>query len=118
MKQLLLIIVLFSFIGCKKSNPTSKLNGLYTETIPVSGRSQLNFVNEKKLVRSEPGSSYSSTYSYSFGEGRIYLQPDFFGDYPIQAFDFEIIDDKTFRIENLYPSIPTGVKTFMTFQKQ
>jgi hypothetical protein len=45
------------------------------------------------------------------------LTPTWTTQYSGQQFDFEKIDDKTIKIENLYPSIPEAPKSYMTFKK-
>ena len=118
MRQMFFIpaLFLFAFASCKKN-----LNGisenLYTESSPVAGRSQLNFINHNLVIKSETGSSYKDTFSYSISAGKIQLTPTWTDEYSTQQFDFEKVDDNTIRIENLYPAVPEDSKTYMIFKK-
>lgn len=118
MKQVLLILgfVLFISVSCKKDKPPFK-TGLYTETIPVPGRSQLNFISSQLVVKGEPGNNYKDTFIYSVSSGKILLTPVWTNLYAGQQFNFEEINESTFRIENLYPGIPEMLKSYMTFKK-
>lgn len=118
MKRLLLTILFISSLAaCKKDNSSPSLNGLYTETSPVSGRSQLNFISGSLVVKSEAGSSYADTFKYSITQTKIILTPTWTTQDPPQEFDFEKIDDNTIKIQNLYPSIPEAPKSYMTYKK-
>jgi hypothetical protein len=108
--------VLF-LISCKKDPNLISIKGLYTENTPVAGRSQLNFITDKLVVRSETGSNYKDTFSFSISPGKILLTPTWTTQYPGQQCDFEKIDDDTFKIENLYASIPESPKTYMIYKK-
>ena len=100
--------------ACGKQGTQPSLNGTYTENSPVNGRSQLTFTSQY-LVKSEPGSTYKDTFSYSITPGKITLRH---WSYAVSsAFDFEYIDEKSFRIENLYPSIPGNPKVMMLYKK-
>ena len=102
--------------SCKKDKlPFNR--GTYTETLPVPGRSQLNFINSKLVVKSESGSINKDTFTYSLSSGKILLTPVWTNQYAGQLFDFEQIDEVAFKIENLYPSIPEMPKSYMTFKK-
>jgi hypothetical protein len=118
MKQVLAgVIFILSFVACKKDNSTNSLSGLYTEVSPMSGRSQLKFISGNLVIKTEPSSSYSDTFKYSVTLTKITLTPNWTTQYPPQEFDFEKIDDKTIKIENLYPSIPEAPKSYMTYKK-
>lgn len=118
MKQLLLMgLFAISFTACKKNNSTTSFDGLYIENSPVNGRSQLNFLSNNLVVKSEPGSSYADTFTYSFTAAKIILTPNLNTQYPSQEFDFEKIDENSFKIQNLYPSIPGSPTSYMIFKK-
>ena len=118
MKQLLLVgLFAISFTACKKNNSTTSFEGMYIENTPVSGRSQLNFLSGSLVVKSEPGSSSADTFKYSFTPTKIILTPNLTTPYPSQEFDFEKIDENSFKIQNLYPSIPGSPISYMIFKK-
>src|SRR4051812_23232597 len=119
MKQFLTIagLPLLFFISCKKENTKIISPGLYVENSPVVGRSQLDFISNSIVVKSEIGSIYKDTFSYTFSTDKIVLTPTWTSQYAGQQFDFKKIDDNTFQIENLYPSIPEVTKSYMTYKK-
>ncbi|NBA78854.1 hypothetical protein GOQ04_25095 [Emticicia sp. ODNR4P] len=117
MRQTLFILGLIFLVSCKKDTSPISASGLYVENTPVAGRSQLNFISNNLVVKSETGSSYKDTFSFSISSGKILLTPTWTTQYSGQQFDFEKIDDKTIKIENLYPSIPEAPKSYMTFKK-
>jgi len=110
-------LLLFCFVSCKKADTDIISKGLYVENSPVAGRSQLAFITNSMVVRSETGSNYKDTFSYTFSAGKIILTPTWTNQYTGQQFDFKKIDDNTFQIENLYPSIPEAPKSYMTYKK-
>lgn len=103
-----------SFRNVKDKSET--LIGIYTETSPVSGRTQLKFSKGNKVVRTESGSLTSDEYIYELLNNRIKLMPTW-GNISATELDFEIINDSKFKIENLYPGIPENPKSYMTFEK-
>jgi len=118
MKQILLAgLIAISITACKKNNSISSFDGLYIENSPVAGRSQLNFLSSSLVVKSEPGSSLADTFKYSFTPTKIILTPKSTTQYPSQEFDFTKIDGNSFKIQNLYPSIPENSKSYMIFKK-
>lgn len=116
-KTLLTALVVLLLASCEKERNQVSVSGLYTENAPVAGRSQLNFINKSLVVRSETGSSFRDTFSYSISAGKIRLTPTWTNQEPGQDFDFEKIDDNTIKIQNLYPSFPEAPKSYMTFKK-
>ena len=114
------IMILLAFVilsaSCKKEKTGFK-TGVYRETIPVPGRCQLNFISSKLVVKSEPGSNYKDTFTYLISQGKILLTPAWTNQYAGQQFEFEQIDEMTFKIENLYPGIWEMPKSYMTFKK-
>ena len=121
MKRILVITALFFLIfsSCKKDRITGAFHGLYIEVSPIAGRSQLNFINSKIVIKTETGSSYKDTFYYSFTADttKIILTPAWTNEFSEQMFDFEKIDENSFKIENLYPSIPELPESFMIFKK-
>jgi len=119
MRQIFFILglSLLFLVSCKKETNTISVSGLYTENTPVFGRSQLNFISSNLVVKSETGISYKDTFSFSISAGKILFTPTWTTQYSGQQFDFEKIDDNTFKIENLYLSIPEAPKSYMTFKK-
>lgn len=118
MRQILFILGLGLFlISCKKDQNSPSVRGVYKESSPVSGRSNLNFISGKLVVKSESGISYKDTFNYSISTGKILLTPTWTKEYPGQQFEFKEIDENTIKIESLYPSIPEAPKNYMTFKK-
>ena len=119
MKKTFFVIVLsllFNF-SCKKGVNTNPTYGIYTESSPISGRSQLNFVSSNLVVKTEIGSNYKDSFYYSYTNGKILLTPAWTTIYSASSFDFNRIDNNTFQIENLYASIPEDPKSYMIFKK-
>ena len=110
-----LCVLLFFLVSCTKS--TNAVSGLYIENSPVSGRSQLNFISNTLLMKSETGSNYRDTFIYSISPNKISLTPTWTSTPYASILDFQTIDANSFRIENLYPSIPEAPKTYMIFKK-
>jgi len=106
-----------SIISCKKNTSTTSFDGIYLENSPVNGRSQLNFLSSSLVVKSEQGSSYADTFKYSFTPTKIILTPNLMTQHPSQEFDFEKLDENSFKIQNLYQSIPESPKSYMIFKK-
>jgi hypothetical protein len=108
------VLLLFS---CKKNNTSVISKGLYIEITPAAGRSQLNFIGNNLVVRSEKGSSVNDTFSYVFSAGKITLTPTWTNQYPGEQLDFNKIDDNTLQIENFYPQPPEDPETFIIYKK-
>ena len=113
----LAVLLTLGFVSCKKDKTSNSVSGIYTETTPVAGRSQLNFINSGLVVKTETGSNYKDTFSYSILPGKILLKAIWSSQYPAQEFEFEKIDNNTFKIQNLYPGIPEAPISYMTFKK-
>ena len=103
--------------ACNKNSSTSTVSGLYIENSPINGRSQLNFINGNLVIKTETGSNYADTFRYSITTAKIILTPNWTTQYSAQEFDFTKIDDRSFKIQNLYPSIPENPKTYMIFKR-
>ena len=114
----------FTFLGaiilclaaCKKDNDNGSIIGLYNEQAPVAGRSQLHFVNDTLLVRTEAGSTFRDSFRYSISTGKILLTPLWTNQYPGSESEFERIDNNTIKIENQYV-IGIVPKTHMTYAR-
>jgi len=105
--RLLVFLSLFIaalFVSCEKET-TSTISGLYNETIPIPGRSQLNFIFGQRVVKIEPGGTQRDTFYYAIHPGKILLTPAWSNDYDPMEFYFEVVDDNSFRIGDLYPSL-------------
>lgn len=92
------------------------MRGIYLETSPVSGRSQLNFINGNTVIKSESNSSSEDEFYYEIIGNVIKLTPTW-DNTTTQEFEFEIMNNSKFEIENLYPSVGINPKTYMTFEK-
>lgn len=121
MKKMILILVLFPliFTSCDKDydDIESSLLGIYIETLPISGRTQIDFINTNRLIISEPGTPRNDEFFYAVTGTHITLTP--IGDTSSSTtLEFELIDETKFIIENLHPSIPEDPTVYMTFEKQ
>jgi len=111
---LLFVIIIYS--ACNSHNDTMILNGLYTETYPVNGRSQLNFINGNIVIKSENDNSIEDQFTYEIIGNILKLTP-IWNTNLTQEFEIKIINNSKFEIENLYPSIEFNPTIFMTFEK-
>jgi hypothetical protein len=120
MKRTLIIalVLTLSLIACTKDkNKTlATLSGIYTETSPVNGRSQLNFISSNQVIKKETGSSTEDVFNYVIIDNKIKMTPTWDASYTAEL-GIKIISDSKFKIENLYPSIPESPTTFMIFEK-
>lgn len=116
------IITLFFLIGicysCNNDddNNSQTLSGIYSETLPVSGRSQLSFINENTVIKSESNNSNEDEFTYQIIGNVIKLTPNS-DNTTTQEFEIEIMSNSKFEIENLYPSVGINPTTYMTFEK-
>jgi hypothetical protein len=110
-------ILCIGLYSCQKENQRVTLNGQFKEVLPVNGRSQLEFIRGNIVIKSEPGSSFKDSFSYEIGNGKIKLKPVWTNRYSATEFDYKIIFNVTFEIQNLYPSIPEFPKSYMTYKK-
>jgi len=113
---LLLLIGFLSSCNNDDDNNTQVLNGIYSETSPVNGRSQLNFVNGNTVIKSEPDYSTGNEFTYEIIGNVIKLTPTW-DNVTSQEFEIEIMNNSKFEIENLYPSVGINPTTYMTFEK-
>lgn len=109
------LITLILFACQKKGGP--RLQGVYTEHSPVAGRSQLIFMADDKVIRREPGSTFIDTFHFRLDNAKIVLTPAWTNQYLPVEFNFEIIDNSSFKIESLYPSIGLQSGRHMVFKK-
>ena len=121
MKSLKLIALLFLIGICSScnnddDNNTQTLSGIYSETSPVNGRSQLNFINGNTVIKSEPDNSNEDEFTYEIIGNVIKLTPTW-DNTTTQEFEIEIMSNSKFEIENLYPSVGINPTTYMTFEK-
>ncbi len=121
MKNLKIIGILLLIGICYSCNNdddinTQTLSGIYSETSPVSGRSQLNFINGNTVIKSEPDNSTEDEFTYEIIGNVIKLTPTLVNT-TTQEFEIEIMTNTKFEIENLYPSVGINPTTYMTFEK-
>ena len=105
MKKLIYLFVLISGIISCSSDDESKnhtLNGIYTETSPINGRSQLNFVDKNTVIQSESGSSTENEFIYELNGNIIKLTPTWNNQMTTEL-EIEIMNNSKFKVENLYP---------------
>lgn len=110
-------LLVLPIVSCKKDTNKISVSGVYIESSPVAGRSQLNFIKNNLVIKSETGSSFRDSFMYEILVGKIKLTPLWSNQNFGQQFDFEKIDQNTIKIENLYPSIPEAPKSHMIFKK-
>lgn len=110
-------ILLVLILSACEEKDRPRLHGTYTEQSPVIGRSQLDFIDDGKLVKREPGTPFNDTFRFRLNNGKIILTPAWTNQYLPQEFEFEIIDNNSFKIENLYPSIGTQPAGPMIYKK-
>ena len=98
----LLILSFFSILllnSCQKHADKFEI-GLYTESSPVAGRSQMHFISDDVVVvRGIPGYMATDTAHYEIRDGRIFLTPDFSFGVFVGVGEFTVIDDRTIRIQ-------------------
>lgn len=119
LKLMTLILILAIFNSCEKDEEINSqtLSGIYMETSPVNGRSQLNFIDENTVIKTEIESSTEDEYIYELNGNIITLTHVMDSSSTTFEFDIELMNSSEFEIENLYPSIPENPTTYMTFEK-
>jgi hypothetical protein len=113
---LLFLIGIYSSCNNDDDNNTQTLSGIYSETSPASGRSQMNFINGNTVIKSEPNTSSEDEFTYEIIGNVIKLTPTL-NNTITQEFEIEIMNNSKFKIENLYPSVGINPTTYMTFEK-
>lgn len=115
MRNIFLIVATLAILAsCKK---TTQLSGLYTESTPIAGRSHLDFEPGNIMIKTETGSAYKDAFSYLISGASITLTPLWSKLDPPVTLDFQVIDNNTLRIENLYAQIPEDPKVYMIYKK-
>ncbi len=105
-------------LSCKKNaGSTISLNGVYNESSPFSGRSQLNFTSNNLVIKSESGSIYKDTFYYSISSDEITLRHHSTVDNTVSSLYFHRYNSDSFKIANMYASIPENPPTYMVFKK-
>ncbi len=119
MKRIFLffILALVGFSSCNKDSQNITLSGIFNEVSPVNGRSQLDFLGGNILIKSETGSSYRDTFIYKITKNKIELTSRSAINSGTYEFNFDLINNSKFQIQNLYPSIPEGSISYMTYEK-
>ncbi|MBN1340519.1 MAG: hypothetical protein JXA03_14415 [Bacteroidales bacterium] len=117
MKKTLIIALILTtgLIACNKEDKRTFLSGIYTETSPVPGRSQLNFTSDTRVVKTEPDSSFVAEFTYELVKNQLKLTPTSGG--PATEYYFELITATKFIIEDFYPPIPDNPTSFVTYEK-
>jgi hypothetical protein len=101
--------------SCQENIASLHPQGSYVESDPVNGRSQLNFIDDHLVIKGKAGSTIEDTFNYQIKDGMILLT--LLRSQLSTPFEFTAIDNNTFRIGNLYPSIPEALPILMTFKK-
>lgn len=112
-------IILLTLMSCSKNNDQSYSNmeGVFTETFPHNGRSQLIFPGGNIIIRAEAGSDVQDSYKYKIIQDKIILIPTW-NETLTTEFQFVPINNTKFLIENIFPDIPENLPSYMTFEKQ
>jgi len=112
----LVFVLLIGIFSCDKNDHENILFGVYTETEPQSGRSQLKFISGNKVIKTESGNPTEDVFYYKITDNKIKLTPTWDNSSATEL-EFDILNNSQFVIENLYVSIPKSPKTYMTFKK-
>ena len=119
-KKIVLIGIIFfvGLISCSKDNDNLlNLTGTYTEILPVSERTQIEFLTENKMIiNKSPQTGTGDEFIFEITDNKIKLTPTWDNSSSVEL-EFEIINNSKFKIENLYPSIPENSKTYIIFEK-
>jgi len=120
MKKIALIGIIFlvGLISCSKENDNRlNLTGTYTEDTPVNGRTQIKFLTQNKMIiNKSPQTGTGDEFTYEITGNYIKLTPTWDNSSGTE-FEFEIISNSKFKIENLYPDIPENPISYMIFEK-
>jgi hypothetical protein len=110
-------IILCLFAGCSKDlDDEISLLGEWMEESPVEGRTELYFYSGNRLSMTTEG--VVEDYTYRIFEESIILIPDGNAEAGETEFYFRQINEDTFQIGNLHPSVPEGEPTFMIFVRK
>ncbi len=120
MKKIVLIGLVFiiGLISCSKNDDNlQKITGVFIEVSPVSERTEIEFLTENKMIiNKSPQNGTGDEFTFTIIGNSIQLIPTW-DNSSSSEFEFEIISDSKFKIENLYPDIPENPKTYMIFEK-
>jgi len=116
LKYFALFTVVAVYSSCSNEEGTLSLSGLYTETAPVSGRSQLHFIDGNTVVKIEPDGTTEDEFNYELVDGVIKLIPIWDPSYSTEH-EIKIESESRFEIEDLYYSNGIVEATYMTFEK-
>ncbi len=111
-KILILLILIFAFNSCAREENTTRPNGVYSEILPVAGRTQINFKSTTELIITKSNNSDNFNYKIEGNLIKLMNNQGF-----TQNFEYEQINQNEFKIENLYPDIPENTKSYMNFKK-
>lgn len=111
-KILVLFVSMFAFNSCAKEESTTLPKGIYSEVLPVAGRTQINFKSSSELIVVK--SNNSDNFNYKIVGNSINLSNNQGFN---KNFEYEQINQNEFKIENLYPEIPENTKTYINFKK-
>ena len=70
-KILILLILIFAFNSCAREENTTRPNGVYSEILPVAGRTQINFKSATELIITK--SNNSDNFNYKIEGNTIVL---------------------------------------------
>jgi hypothetical protein len=110
-------LIVSGLSSCNKDDPTITLSGRFNEISPISGRSQLQFTKHNILVKSETAGTYRDSFKYEIINNKIRLTPAWIEDGETFELEFWILDNSTFKIQNLYPDIPERPQSYMIYEK-
>ena len=110
-------VFLCLFSGCSKDlDDEVSLLGEWVEESPLEGRTELYFYSGNRVTMTTEG--VVGDYTYRIVEESIILIPDGDAEAGGTEFYFRQINENTFQIGNLHPSVPEGEPTFMIFVRK
>lgn len=105
------------FTGCSTDvDDELSLLGEWVEESPVENRTELFFYSGNRVTMTTD--SISEDYVYRLGEEAIFLRHDDETVSNETELYFRQINENTFQIGNLHPSIPEQEPTFMIFRRK
>lgn len=110
------MIAVIAFASCKKDNIKPLLQGLYIETEPMKGVSQMKFLNNSLVVYSIAGTSVADTFKVSYKSAKIFLTPNWSTQNPTE-FELVILGENSFKIPNRHLSSPIAPIPYMVFER-
>lgn len=112
--NIFLLLPLLLLSCAKDRDDENSLLGAWIETAPVENRTELYFFEGNRLHR-VTSEGNEDVYTYSLKEKAIIIRSAAV-EGESELF-FEQMDANTFKIGNLYPSIPEMEPTFMIFER-